>query len=122
MAKTVCKLLGLVLLIVGLLGFTHLLDPIGAHVGPAYAPHNLVHMYPESWRCTSASPVTVECQGFCLIFGIVYLALGILGIALGHPPDHLWVCGPLHFGNADHAIHALLGIVFLAGGLLTKKG
>ncbi len=44
MGKTVCKLLGLILLIVGLLGFTHILDPLGAHVGPAHATHNLVHI------------------------------------------------------------------------------
>ena len=123
MAKTVCKLLGLVLLIVGLLGFTHLLDPIGAHVGPAYAPHNLVHIVSGVLALYFGFAGSLSsAKGFCLIFGIVYLALGILGIALGHPPDHMWVCGPLHFGNADHAIHALLGIVFLAGGLLTKKG
>jgi hypothetical protein len=33
----------------------------------------------------------------------------------------MWMLGPLHFGQADHGIHSLLGIIFLAGGLFTKK-
>lgn len=38
MAKTVAKVTGLVLLLVGVLGFTHVLDFLGAHLSPA---HNL---------------------------------------------------------------------------------
>jgi hypothetical protein len=60
-------------------------------------------------------------KAFCLVFGVVYLALGVLGLALGTPPDRMWMLGPLHLGQADHAIHVLLGIVFLAGGLFTKR-
>ena len=41
MAETVCKILGVVFLLVGVLGFTHVLDPLGAHLNPA---HNLVHI------------------------------------------------------------------------------
>ena len=47
--------------------------------------------------------------------------INVLGLALGQPPDRMWMVGPLHFGQSDHAIHVLLGIVFLAGGLFTKK-
>ena len=46
---------------------------------------------------------------------------GILGLVLGTPPERMWMVGPLHFGTSDHAIHILLGILFLAGGLFTKK-
>jgi len=41
MAKTVAKLLGVILLLVGVLGFTHLLDSLGAHLSPV---HNLIHI------------------------------------------------------------------------------
>jgi uncharacterized membrane protein YciS (DUF1049 family) len=58
---------------------------------------------------------------FALIFGVVYLALGILGMALGAAPDRMWMVGPLHLGQADHGIHILLGVIFLAGGLFTKR-
>lgn len=42
-------------------------------------------------------------------------------MALGGPVDKMWVVGPLHLGTADHGIHILLGVAFLAGGLFTKK-
>jgi len=96
MAKIVCKLLGIVLLIVGLLGFTHILDALGAHVGPAYATHNLVHIVSGILALYFGFAGSFSsAKGFCLVFGIVYTALGILGFALGHPPDHMWIVGPL---------------------------
>jgi hypothetical protein len=60
-------------------------------------------------------------KAFCLVFGVVYLALGILGMAIGSGADRMWMVGPLHFGQADHGIHILLGVIFLAGGLFTRK-
>ena len=41
-------------------------------------------------------------RGFCLVFGIVYLALGIFGMVLGTDPGKMWHVGPLEFGTADH--------------------
>ena len=60
---------------------------------------------------------------FCLVFGVVYLALGILGMALGTGDDRMWRLVPdtIEFGQADHGVHILLGVVFLAGGLFTKR-
>ena len=58
---------------------------------------------------------------FFLIFGVVYLGLGILGMALGTGDDRMWVAGPLTLGQADHGIHILLGVIFLAGGLFTRR-
>jgi hypothetical protein len=122
MGKTVCKLLGLVLLIVGLLGFTHILDPLGAHVGPTYAPHNVVHIVSGVLALYFGFAGSLSsARAFCLVFGLVYLALAILGIALGHTPDHMWTIGPLVLGNIDHAIHGIVGVGFLAGGLLSKN-
>ena len=72
---------------------------------------------------------------FCIVFGAVYLLLGILGFVLGAPgvPDmgmekmgsdpNLWrvLPGTLELGRMDHIVHLLLGIVFLAGGFLSKN-
>jgi uncharacterized membrane protein YciS (DUF1049 family) len=58
---------------------------------------------------------------FALIFGVVYLALGILGMALGTGSDRMWMLGTLELGQSDHGIHILLGVIFLAGGLFTKR-
>lgn len=118
MAKTVCKILGVVLLLVGVIGFAKQ-DLLGAHLGPA---HNVVHIVSGAIALYFGFAGTLSAaKTFCLVFGVVYLALGILGFALGTGEDTMWMVGPLHLGTADHGIHGLLGVVFLAGGLLTKK-
>jgi hypothetical protein len=118
MAKTVCKILGVVFLLVGLCGFV---APglLGAHLTPA---HNVVHIVSGVIALYFGFAGTLSAaKAFCLIFGVVYMALGILGMALGAAPDRTWMVGPLHLGQADHGIHLLLGVIFLAGGLFTKK-
>ncbi len=121
MAKTVCKLLGLVLLLVGVLGFTHLLDPLGAHL-TLY--HNVVHIASGLLSLYFGFAGSMSgAKGFCLVFGLVYLALGILGFVLMGPETHVWhvVDDLLMFGRRDDAIHVLLGVIFLGGGLFTKS-
>jgi|SRR6185295_16998063 len=114
MAKTVCKLLGVVLLLVGVLGFTHLLDSLGAHLSPA---HNLVHIISGILALYFGFAGTLGgAKSFCTIFGLIYLALGIIGLAKGD-----LMIGPLMLGKVDHGIHIIVGAAFLAGGLLTKK-
>jgi hypothetical protein len=118
MAKTICKVLGVVFLLVGVVGFA---SPtlLGAHLTP---PHNVVHILSGVVALYFGFAGSLSgAKAFCLVFGVVYLALGVLGLALGHPPDRTWMVGPLHLGTADHGIHCLLGIIFLAGGLFTKK-
>ena len=119
MAKTVCKLLGIVLLIVGLLGFTHILDPLGAHVGPAHATHNLVHIVSGVLALYFGFAGSLSgAKGFCIVFGLVFLLLGVLGLVKG--TIDIPAC-KLMLGYVDHLIHVVLGVGFLAGGLLTKK-
>ena len=118
MAKTVGKILGVVLLLVGVVGFA---APkfLGAHLSPA---HNVVHIVSGAIALYFAFAGTLSgAKAFCLVFGVIYLALGALGLTMGTGPDRMWMVGGLHFGTADHAIHSLLGILFLVGGLFTKK-
>jgi hypothetical protein len=116
MAKTVCKLLGVILLLVGVLGFTHVLDPLGAHLN-GYPAHNLVHIISGVIALYFGLAGSLGgAKGFCTIFGIVYLLLGLVGLAKGD-----LMIGPLMLGKVDHGIHLIVGALFLAGGLLTKK-
>ena len=118
MAKTVCKILGVVFLLVGVVGFV---SPtlLNAHLSPA---HNAVHIVSGVVALYFGFAGTLSgAKIFSLVFGVVYLALGILGMALGTGNDRMWMVGPLHFGQADHGIHILLGIIFLAGGLFTRR-
>lgn len=119
MAKTICKILGVVFLLVGVAGFA---APtlLGAHLTP---PHNVVHIVSGVIALYFGFAGSLSgARVFSLVFGVVYLALGILGLVMGNPnEDRMWMVGPLHFGTSDHAIHILLGVLFLAGGLFTKK-
>jgi hypothetical protein len=119
MAKTICKLVGAILLLVGILGFTHMLDFLGAHVGPTHATHNLVHIISGVLALYFGFAGSASgARGFCLLFGLVYLGLGVIGLAKGElniTAIHLML------GKVDHLIHILVGALFLAGGLLGNK-
>jgi len=118
MAKTICKILGVVFLLVGVVGFASP-DLLRAHLTP---PHNVVHIVSGVIALYFGFAGSLSgAKAFSLVFGIVYLALGVMGLAMGEAPDRMLMLGPLHLGTSDHAIHILLGIVFLAGGLFTKK-
>src|SRR6266852_351088 len=120
MARTFCKILGLDFLLVGLLGFTTILAPLGAHLTtPHYAVHivsGLIALYFGFSGSASGA------RGFCLLFGLVYLLLGVCGWFLGTGPEHMLNIGTLlMLGKVDHIIHILLGVIFLAGGALGRK-
>lgn len=121
MAKTVCKILGVVFLLVGVAGFAKP-DLLGAHLMPL---HNVVHILSGVIALYFGFAGSLSgARGFCLVFGLVYLALGLFGMLLGDPANaRLWQVGPLPLmlGMTDHGIHLVLGAVFLAGGLFTKK-
>ena len=118
MARTLCKLLGVVLLIVGLVGFP-MPTLLGMHLTPI---HNLVHLLTAAIALYLGFAGSPEgARTFCKVFGTIYLLLGILGFAapnivamiIGHP-------GPVTAGDLtpDNAVHLLLGIVFLAVGVM----
>ena len=118
MAKTVCKILGVVLLLVGVIGFASP-ELLGAHLTK---PHNVVHLVSGALALYFGFAGTLSAAKiFSLVFGVVYLALGILGMALGTGEQRMWDIPPLHLGQADHGIHILLGVIFLAGGLFTRR-
>lgn len=120
MAKTVCKILGVVFLLVGLIGFV---SPgfLGTHLS---LTHNLVHLISGAIALYFGFAATLSAARlFCIVFGVVYGLLGVCGFLLGGEPDRMWeALAPigLHLGTMDHVVHILLGVVFLAGGFLTR--
>jgi hypothetical protein len=117
MAKTIAKIMGVVLLLVGILGFTHVLDPLGAHIGPGHAAHNMVHLVSGVIALYFGFSGTLGgAKTFCTVFGLVYLLLGIVGLGMGDL--HI---GPLLLGKVDHGIHLVVGALFLVGGLITRN-
>ena len=130
MAKTICKLLGVVFLIAGIAGFVAP-NLLGFHLSMA---HNLVHILSGILALYFGFAGSLSgARGFALAFGAVYLLLGIVGFIMGSPgtstiagmtmeDNRLWkvIEGTLELGTRDHALHILLGIVFLAAALMTK--
>jgi hypothetical protein len=119
MAKTVCKILGVIFVLVGIVGFAKM-DLLGAHLS---LPHNLIHIVSGGIALYLGFAGTPgAARAFCLIFGIVYLLLGVFGWFLGSGEEHLFHVGSLlTLGMVDHIIHVLLGVIFLAGGALGGK-
>ena len=120
MAKTLAKILGLVLLLVGVLGFTHVLDPLHATLTPA---HNAVHLVTGIIALYFGFAASMSAaRGFCLVFGAVYLLLGVCGYLLGDASHmHALNLRLLILHDMDHIIHIAVGALFLIGGLMTRR-
>jgi hypothetical protein len=132
MAKTIAKLMGVVFILVGILGF---LAPglLGMHLSLA---HNLVHLVSGALALYFGFKGSLSgARLFCIIFGVVYGLLGVAGFLLGHAGAHTVEAVPAHgqdsslfaalpgsleFASPDHLVHILLAVVFLIGGFLTK--
>ena len=120
MAKTIATLLGVVFILVGLVGFA---APglLGAHFTPV---HNVVHIVSGAVSLYLGLKGSLSAaRMFCLVFGAVYLLLGVVGFIAGSGDDRMFdVAGILHLGTMDHIIHVLMGLIFLIGGITTKTG
>src|ERR1044071_5389414 len=82
MAKTICKLLGVVFVIVGIAGFVAP-NLLGTHLSMA---HNLVHIISGLIALYFGFAGSLSAaRGFALAFGAVYLLLGIVGFIMGSP-------------------------------------
>ena len=120
MAKTIAKILGVVFILVGLVGFI-MPGFLGTHLS---LTHNLVHLISGAVALYFGFSASLgAARMFDIIFGIVYGLLGVAGFLLGSGPDRMFeaLAGlGLHLGTMDHIVHILLGILFLVGGFLTK--
>src|SRR3982751_3017090 len=112
MAKTICKILGVVFLLVGVCGFI-MPGLLGTHLSFA---HNLVHIISGIIALYLGFAGSLSgARMFCIIFGLVYLLLGVVGYVVGTPQapsmanmggmdNHLWKVLPntLELGTMDH--------------------
>src|SRR6185503_15044468 len=119
MAKTVTKILGVVFLLVGLIGFV---APgiLGMHLSVA---HNIVHLVSGALALYFGLKGTpAGAKTFCILFGAVYGLLGLVGFVAGTGSDRMFTVIPdqLMLGTMDHVIHLVLGAVFLIAGLYKK--
>lgn len=119
MAKRIATLIGVVFILVGIVGFLKH-DLLGAHLSTL---HNVIHLVSGALALYFGLKASLaQAKLFCLIFGIVYGLLGVVGYLLGNAAnDREWkVLEGLVLGRMDHIIHILLGVLFLIGALMTK--
>ena len=123
MAKTIAALIGVVFLLVGLIGFA-VPGLMGAHLSPA---HNVIHLVSGAVSLYLGLKGSLSAaKTFSIIFGAVYLLLGVAGFALGTSADgHAsmlrLVPGVLELGQMDHIIHVVIGGLYLVGALATRS-
>ena len=118
MAKTLCKVGGLIFLILGLAGFAAP-NLFGFHLTPI---HNVIHIVTGVIALyLGFAGSYAGAKSFCLAFGVIYLLIAIIGFMapdtlasiLGHS-------GPMTSAELmpDNVFHLLVGIVFLAVGMM----
>lgn len=119
-AKTAALIIGVIFIAVGLLGFIS--NPIiGTAEGAIFHAdtlHNIVHIASGVLFVLVAAASPGSAPTFLKLFGIVYLAIGIVGlVTVGTGMSDMGkVLGILHVNGADNYLHVALGLViFLAG-------
>lgn len=116
MAKTLCKIFGVVLLLVGIAGF---LSPtlLGMHLTPL---HNIVHILTAIIALYMGFAASASAaRTFCLAFGAIYLLLAVLGFIAPNVVASIIGAGhEMSASSPDHIVHLLLGAAFLIVGLL----
>jgi len=118
MAKTVATLLGVVFILVGIVGFVSP-NLLGAHLGKL---HNVVHLVSGAISLYMGTKGSLSgARSFCIIFGLIYGLLGVVGYFIGTGPDHMLELPRLMLGTRDHIIHIALGVLYLIGGFGTKS-
>ncbi|MGE5085607.1 MAG: DUF4383 domain-containing protein [Bacillota bacterium] len=128
-AREVCTVLGVLLLSVGFVGMV-VDDFLTLHL--SYV-HNLIHMVSGALAIWFGVHSEAGAKRFSYLFGTLYTVLGVLGFVVGvrgvasigeiKEDSFLWIISPGRFelGTNDHVIHLLIGIAFLAAGLIMFK-
>ena len=119
MAKTFCKGLGVVLVLVGLIGYASP-DLMGLHLSGA---HNIVHLLTGLLALYFGFAASLEAaRTFAVVFGAVYLLLGILGFFAPETVASLLQMHSMAMTSnnllPDNVVHLLLGGLFLLAGLV----
>lgn len=122
-AKTAALIIGVIFIAVGLLGFID--NPIIANSDQAIfhadTTHSIVHIVSGVLFVLIAMAAPGSAATFLVIFGIVYLAIGILGATSIGDAGMTKVLGFLHVNPADNYLHIALGIVIALAGMATRR-
>ena len=109
MASLICKLLGVVFIVGAIWGFINNDKVLMFQVNMM---HNLVHLASGILALLCGFAGAHAARGFCLIFGLVYGAVAILGLLKVQ-----YVVDLLHLNAPDNYLHIGLSLVFLLAGM-----
>ena len=122
-ARTAALAIGIIFIVVGLLGFID--NPIVGSSGNAIfhadTVHNMVHIISGILFVLVAMAAPASASTVMVIFGIVYLVIGILGITSVGEDGMAKLLGFLHVNAADNYLHIALGIVIALAGMITRR-
>ena len=115
MTKNVLTVIGVLLVLVGILGFGAQ-SLFGMHLGPV---HNIIHFASGGLALYFGLKGTVPAaRVFSIVFGGVYALLGLIGLSASDAGG-TWTLIPnqLVLGTVDHFVHVALGGLLLFAGL-----
>ncbi len=113
LVKPITWILGIVLLLVGILGFVN--NPI-LGLFQVDAIHNSIHILSGILALIAVSSGKSYARLYLIIFGIVYGLVTILGFAMNGS-----ILGIFTVNQADNYLHAAIAVVCLAVGFSSKK-
>lgn len=122
-AKTGALIWAFVFIGVGLLGFINnpIIGKSDTAIFHADNFHNWVHIVSGVLFLFIALALSDLARGFLILFGIVYLALGVIGIIQFGTDGMGEIFGLLHVNGADNYLHIGLGIVIALTGLTARR-
>lgn len=114
MIATISKLLGAVLLVVGLLGFVPALTPDGHLLGIFHvnAVHNLIHILSGVAALAAGFSGASYAKLYFRVFGVIYALVTVLGLFYGDQP----ILGLVANNTADVLLHVVISGAALALG------
>ena len=122
-ARTAALAIGIIFIVVGLLGFID--NPIVGSSEKAMfhadTVHNMVHIISGLLFVLVAMAAPASASTVMILFGIVYLLIGILGITSVGENGMAKLLGFLHVNAADNYLHIALGIVIALAGMITRR-
>ena len=121
-AKTAALIFGVIFIAVGLLGFIDnpIIGDADNVIFHADTTHNLVHIISGVVFLLVAMAAPAAASGFMIVFGLVYLLIGILGLTAIGDTGMTKVLGFLHVNGNDNYLHLVLGIVIALAGFITR--
>lgn len=119
MAKKYVLVLGVVLVLIGILGFFNAFTTDGQLLGifAVDTPHNIIHLASGLVALAAVGVGETYARIYAQVFGIIYALVTILGFMVGTGE----LLGLVHVNQADNVLHLLIAASALYVGFSNGK-